>query len=68
MQGAVQNYIKSINFGYVSKASREGVDYLNCLATFKDTKTLICSKNPEIIKNYVSNGELPSNQDLKSFY
>ena len=30
-------YIKSMNFGYIAKINgAENMDYLNCLATFKD--------------------------------
>lgn len=42
------------------------MDYLNCLATFKDKDTLICSKNPSIIKEYIKTGSLPPNNDQKN--
>ncbi len=36
----VQTYIKQLNFGYVSKLSDVGVDYINAKAIFKDPKTI----------------------------
>jgi pyruvate/2-oxoglutarate dehydrogenase complex dihydrolipoamide dehydrogenase (E3) component len=35
------------------------------LATFKDKNTVICSKKPEIIKEYVKSGQLPENAEQK---
>ena len=29
------------------------MDYLNAMATFIDKNTLLCSKNPDAIRNYV---------------
>ncbi|MBP9838790.1 MAG: hypothetical protein KBC84_08755 [Proteobacteria bacterium] len=50
LRSKVHGYIKSINFGYVANVNKmDEMDYLNCLATFKDKDTLICSKNPKII-------------------
>lgn len=37
----------------------EDMDYLNCLATFKDKDTIICSKDPKVIHDYVKTGQLP---------
>lgn len=37
--------------------------YLNSLATFKDKNTIICSKDPKIVREYVSSGKLPENND-----
>jgi thioredoxin reductase (NADPH) len=60
LRGKIQSYIKSINFGYVSAVNRlDEMDYLNCLATFKDKNTIICSKNPKIIHEFVKTGQLP---------
>ncbi len=54
------NHIKSINFGYLSNInSDENLSYLNAMATFVDKDTLICSKDPLIIKNFVSTQEIP---------
>jgi hypothetical protein len=50
MRGKVQNYIKSMNFGYVSTINQKHMTYFNGLATFKDKNTVICSKNPSIVK------------------
>lgn len=36
LRNNVQNYIKSINFGYKSRLSEIGVDYINAFASFKD--------------------------------
>lgn len=37
LQKKIQMYIKSMNFGYIAKINgAENMDYLNCLATFKD--------------------------------
>ena len=40
LRGNVQQYIKKINFGYVSKMSELGIDYINAKAQFKDTNTV----------------------------
>ena len=37
------------------------MQYLNCLATFKDKDTLIASKDRTIIYNYIKDGTLPPN-------
>lgn len=50
-----------MNFGYISKINQENIQYLNCLATFKDSNTVICSKNPEIVREFVRSGNLPEN-------
>jgi thioredoxin reductase (NADPH) len=51
LRSKVQGYIKSINFGYISNINKvNDMDYLNCLATFKDKNTIICSKDTKIIK------------------
>lgn len=50
LRAKVQSYIKSINFGYIASVNKsEGMEYLNCLATFKDKDTIICSKNAGVI-------------------
>jgi hypothetical protein len=36
----VQNYIKSINFGYKSKLKELGIDFIDARATFKDEFTV----------------------------
>lgn len=60
MRSAVQSYIKSINFGYIASINKEeGLDYLNCMATFKDKNTLICSKSKSLIKDFLSTDILP---------
>ena len=38
----VDNYIRSLNFGYKVDLRKRGVEYLNKLATFKDPHTLEC--------------------------
>ena len=70
LRAKIQSHIKSINFGYVANVNKaDDMDYLNCLATFKDKDTLICSKKPEIIQNYLKTGELPaSNQEKSDYY
>lgn len=60
LRNKIQAYIKSINFGYVSNVNKvDNMDYLNCLATFKDKDTIICSKNINLIKEFVKTGKLP---------
>lgn len=50
LKNRVQGYIKSINFGYIANVNKaDEMEYLNCLATFKDKDTIICSKDPKII-------------------
>jgi hypothetical protein len=39
-----------MNFGYVTKVTHENMQYLNCLATFKDKNTIVCSKDPKIVR------------------
>lgn len=39
---AVDNYIRSLNFGYKVDLRKKGVEYLNKLASFKDPHTLEC--------------------------
>ena len=70
MRAKIQSHIKSINFGYVANVNKaEDMDYLNCLATFKDKDTLICSKKAEVIHNYLKTGELPvSGKDKPEYY
>jgi len=69
LRGKVQGYIKSINFGYISSVNKvDDMDYLNCLATFKDKDTIICSKNPAIIHDYVKTGNLPNNDPQNPSY
>lgn len=61
LRGKVQSYIKSINFGYLSSVNKsDSLEYLNSLATFKDKHTLICSKDPKVIYEYVQTGRLPA--------
>ena len=36
----VQNHIKAINFGYKSKVSEIGVDYVNAFARFENDKSV----------------------------
>ena len=56
----IQAYIKSINFGYVANVNKvDNMDYLNCLATFKDKETIVCSKNAQLIRQFVKTGQLP---------
>lgn len=60
MRSAVQSYIKSINFGYIASINKvDHMDYLNCLATFKDPHTLICSKSRSLIKSFLETDQLP---------
>lgn len=54
------NHIRSLNFGYMSKINKDDkVQYLNALASFVDKQTLICSKNPEFIRKFTKNNEIP---------
>lgn len=54
------NHIKSLNFGYASNiGGDENMEYLNAMASFVDKNTLLCSKNPAIIKEFVSSQQLP---------
>lgn len=46
----------------------EDMDYLNCLATFKDQETIICSKNNKIIYEYINTGVLPENDPNNPSY
>jgi len=48
-----------MNFGYVAKINQENMQYLNSMATFKDKNTIICSKSPQIVREYVKTGKLP---------
>ena len=59
-----------MNFGYVSKTKQaDNLDYLNCLATFKDKDTVVCSKNPQIIHDFLKTGELPElNKEKPQYY
>lgn len=69
LKNRVQGYIKSINFGYIANINREeGLDYLNCLATFKDKDTLLCSKDTRIIYEYIKTGHLPENNHQNPLY
>lgn len=69
LRNKVQGYIKSINFGYIANINRlDELDYLNCLATFKDQHTIICSKDPKLIKEYVNSGNLPENNHHTPLY
>lgn len=45
----ISNHIKSLNFGYKSQLSKQNIDYINALASFKDPNTIV-------LKN--SNGEI----------
>ena len=40
LRNNVQQYIKKINFGYVSKMSELGIDYINAKASFKDASSV----------------------------
>lgn len=40
LRGNVQDYIKSLNFGYKSQLGSLGIDYINAQARFKDRNTL----------------------------
>lgn len=57
-----------MNFGYVTKCSEDNLSYLNCMATFKDKNTIICSKNPHIVKEYAKSGKLPENSENSPLY
>ena len=46
----------------------DSMEYLNCLATFKDPHTLICSKNPKIIHDYLKTGNLPESDPKNPQY
>ena len=51
LRNKIQGYIKSINFGYIANFNKvNDMEYLNCLATFKDQNTIICSKDTKLIK------------------
>lgn len=48
------NHIKSINFGYLSNINGDdNMDYLNAMASFIDTNTLLCCKDPKLIRDFV---------------
>jgi hypothetical protein len=51
-------HIRSLNFGYVSNINKEGMDYLNAMATFLDKNTLLCSKDPKVIRKFVKDKEV----------
>ena len=69
LRNKIQAYIKSINFGYVSNVNKvDSMDYLNCLATFKDKDTIICSKNTNLIKEFVKTGQLPQQDPSNPLY
>ena len=40
LRNHIQSYIKKINFGYVSKMSELGIDYINAKASFTDQNTV----------------------------
>ena len=40
MRNNVQNYIKGINFSYVTSLSEKNIDYINARAYFKDQNTV----------------------------
>lgn len=42
------------------------MEYLNAMASFLDKDTLICSKNPAVIKEFIKSQELP--KDSKEYY
>ena len=44
------------------------MDYLNCLATFKDKETIIASKDRSVIYNFIKEGTLPENDPKKPIY
>lgn len=56
----VTSYIRSLNFGYKSSLDKEGVTYINGLATLIDSNTILCSKNRAIIEDYLATGNLPT--------
>jgi len=61
---AVRNHIKSLNFGYVGSIHEsESMEYLNAMASFIDKDTLVCSKDPNIIRNFVKTQSLPNETD-----
>lgn len=35
------------------------MDYLNAMASFVDKNTLICSKDPNVIREFVKSQEMP---------
>lgn len=46
----IQGHIKSLNFGYKTNLSKEGIDYFNALAALKNKNTILFSKNKESLE------------------
>jgi thioredoxin reductase (NADPH) len=42
------------------------MEYLNAMASFMDQHTLVCSKDPKVIRNFVASQQLPA--DPTSFH
>lgn len=38
------------------------MEYLNAMASFLDKETLVCSKNPEVIREFLKTQELPKGE------
>lgn len=41
------------------------MDYLNAMATFLDPNTLLCSKDPRMIKNFIDDQKITKEEDFQ---
>jgi pyruvate/2-oxoglutarate dehydrogenase complex dihydrolipoamide dehydrogenase (E3) component len=55
----VKLYIKSLNFSYKNNLSVEEIPYRNEAACLLDRHTIVSSKNPQLLKDFIKTQKLP---------